>query len=280
MGRLTPVGRGAVGLAVLAIGGSAVLAAQALAGPANDEVADILAERLPKTEVSAVDCEAVPGICEVQAGGNLFYTDRGGRYLIVGRVYDMETRQDLTAARLLAINPDMLVGAAAKGGARAGGSPETVEGSAAQAPDRIAPEALAALPDNGAIRWGDGARTLTVFSDLKCGYCQQLHQTLARMDIAVVERPISILGTRALSNAVLCADNPARALASAYRGEPVAGAVTGNARCDTSGLDANEAFARKHGLSGTPVIVRADGAVVRGLRDEAFLSAWLDGEAS
>jgi thiol:disulfide interchange protein DsbC len=53
----------------------------------------------------------VPGICEVQAGTNLFYIDPSARYLIVGRIYDMETHQDLTAARLLAINPDMLVGA-------------------------------------------------------------------------------------------------------------------------------------------------------------------------
>jgi thiol:disulfide interchange protein DsbC len=46
-------------------------------------------------------------------GTNLFYIDPSARYLIVGRIYDMETHQDLTAARLLAINPDMLVGAAA-----------------------------------------------------------------------------------------------------------------------------------------------------------------------
>ena len=46
-------------------------------------------------------------------------------------------------------------------------------------------------------------------------------------------------------------------------------------KCDTSGLDANEAFARKHGLSGTPVIVRSDGAMLEGYRPKAFLETWL-----
>jgi hypothetical protein len=32
----------------------------------------------------------------------------GAKYLVIGRVYDMEARQDLTAARLLALNPDLL----------------------------------------------------------------------------------------------------------------------------------------------------------------------------
>jgi thiol:disulfide interchange protein DsbC len=82
---------------------------------AKDAVAlRALTQRLPRTAVTKVDCAQVPGICEVQAGANLFYIDPSARYLIVGRIYDMETHQDLTAARLLAINPDMLVGAAAK----------------------------------------------------------------------------------------------------------------------------------------------------------------------
>jgi thiol:disulfide interchange protein DsbC len=36
------------------------------------------------------------------------------------------------------------------------------------------------------------------------------------------------------------------------------------AACDTGGLDANEAFARAHGFTGTPVLVREDGAVLLG----------------
>jgi hypothetical protein len=81
---------------------------------ANDiAVAAALKDRLPKTQVSRVNCQVVDGICEVTAGSQLFYVDKSGRYLVIGRVYDMQTRQDLTAVRLLEVNPDLLVGGAA-----------------------------------------------------------------------------------------------------------------------------------------------------------------------
>lgn len=274
MPKYTPMAKGAVALGVLALAGTAVLAAQAIAGPSSANVADVLAERLPKTNVSAVDCEAVPGLCAITAGANLFYTDTSARYLIVGRVYDMETRQDLTAAKLLELNPDRLVGAAAKGGAIAGRNPSPTK-AASQVTPSVPKAALANLPASGAIQWGSGKPSVTVFSDLKCGYCKELHATLAGMKVRVAERPISILGTRATSEAVLCAKHPARALAAAYLGKPVQGSLA----CDTSGLDANEAFARTHGFTGTPVLVREDGAVIQGYRDRAFLEAWLAGEA-
>jgi thiol:disulfide interchange protein DsbC len=260
--------------------GALILPAALLASDGvTPKVEKALAERLPKTEVTAVDCSKIEGLCEVQAGSNLFYTDGSGRYLVIGRVYDMETKQDLTAARLLEINPDMLVGGAASGGAsasadQAGGG--EIAGSPRGGSARAQKVSLAELPASGAITWGGGSQTVTVFSDFRCGYCQRLHQTLEDMNVKVVERPISILGTRSLSNAVLCSRDPRKALDEVYSGATISNAGD----CDTSGLDANEAFARKHGFSGTPVIVRSDGAVVHGYRPREFLESWLKGEQS
>ena len=59
-----------------------------------------------------------------------------------------------------------------------------------------------------------------------------------------------------------------------------AGTYQGSGTCDTSGLDENEAFARAHGFTGTPVIVRADGAVLEGYRPKPALIAWLKGGQS
>ena len=82
---------------ILGAGGVLALGAQALAQSSSDAaVQQALAERLPKTEITAIDCEKIEGVCEVQARQNLFYIDHGARYLIIGRVYDMETKQDLT----------------------------------------------------------------------------------------------------------------------------------------------------------------------------------------
>lgn len=258
---------GLVGTGALAAGG----------GTRASEVtlARALAKRLPRTRATKIDCGTVAGLCEVQAGDNLFYTDRSGRYLVVGRVYDMETRQDLTAARLLRINPDMLAGTGAMA-VRDDAGPDVAEGAGAAyataSPGGVGTKqpvaqtasmapatsvSLAGLPESGAIAWGRGRTRVTVFSDFHCGYCKLLHQQLKAMDVRVIERPISLLGTRMVSNAVICAADPQRALEQAYDGADLPARV-----CDTSGLDANERFARVHGFDGTPVIVRDRKSVV------------------
>lgn len=263
---------------VLGAGGALALGAQALAqNSSGTEVKLALAERLPKTEITAVDCEKIEGVCEVQARQNLFYVDHGGRYLIIGRVYDMETKQDLTAARLLEMNPDMLIGGGS--GGQPSDEPPAATASAStvqEIDDQVDPAALAALPKNGAVVMGRGSKTLTVFSDFRCGYCKRLHETLATLNVTVVERPISVLGTRPISEAVICSPDKRRAVDQAYDG----GSITTGDQCDTSGLDANEAFARQHGFNGTPVIVREDGAVVHGFRPREFLENWVKGSAS
>ena len=265
------------GLLILATGGGIAMGAAALAQSSGPSVEEALAERLPKTEITAIDCEKIKGVCEVQARQNLFYIDHGARYLIIGRVYDMETKQDLTAARLLEMNPDMLIGG---GGDTSSSDPAQAPGQqgadTASIDDQIDPRALAALPQNGAVVMGRGARTLTVFSDFRCGYCKRLHETLETLNVKVVERPISVLGTRPISEAVICSPDKRRAVNQAYDG----GSITTGSDCDTSGLDANEAFARKHGFNGTPVIVREDGAVVHGFRPREFLESWIQGSAS
>lgn len=280
-----------IGITALGLIGAGTLAATgALAasnGPHASEMrlARALAKRLPRTRATRIDCGVVAGLCEVQAGANLFYTDRSGRYLVVGRVYDMETRQDLTAARLLRINPDMLAGTGATAirDDTAGEGADAAYAAASPADTRtnqplaqtatVAPAtsvSLAGLPDSGAIAWGRGGARVTVFSDFHCGYCKLLHQQLKAMDVRVIERPISLLGTRMVSNAVMCAAEPARALEQAYDGADLPARA-----CDTSGLDANERFARAHGFDGTPVIVREDGAVLHGYRPREVLEAWL-----
>jgi len=265
-----------------ALAGASAFAGMAMAasfGSAGDtKVAELLKARLPKTQVSKVNCAIVDGLCEVTAGNNLFYVDHSGRYLVIGRVYDMETRQDLTATRLLEINPDTLVGGAAKANAAPDRSDAPLtsgdRASAAATPKRLS---LDGLPKDGAIVWGNpNGKTVTVFSDFECGYCKALSNTLVSLNVRVVERPISALGTRDLSNRVYCAKEREKALHHAYAREPVGASTT----CDTSGLDANERFAKAHGLQGTPVLVRSDGAVMEGFRSAELTAAFIAGGRS
>lgn len=274
--------------AVLAGTGVAGIALAAdVGGRSNRQVTSLLKARLPKTALTKVDCEKIAGLCEVTAGNNLFYVNPGARYLVIGRVYDMETRQDLTAARLLEINPDMLVGGAARANAAAADGAADDEGAlpAAQAlasgavpAARPAVLDLGALPRDGAIVWGNKTATqsVTVFTDFRCGYCRALTGVLRSMNVKVIERPISVLGSRDIADRVYCAKDQEQALHAAYAGEP----FKSGAACDTKGLDANERFAHQHGLSGTPVIVRGDGAMLEGYRPRQFLEAWLKGGKS
>lgn len=282
--------------ALAALAGAPLLATAAVAGVAiasdvgnpAKRVEALLTDRLPKTKVTSVDCKRVAGLCEVVAGSNLFYVDQDARYLVIGRVYDMETRQDVTAARLLELNPDMLVGGAARANASAEGEGDVDPAAAAigpqaaprkvTAPGSTTKLSLAGLPDDGAIVWGNraAAETVTIFTDFRCGYCRALVSVLGSMNVKVVERPISILGSRPLANQVWCARDRVKAMHLAYAGEP----VKSEGGCDTSGLDANERFASQHNLRGTPVIVRGDGAMLEGYRPKDFLEAWLKGGRS
>jgi thiol:disulfide interchange protein DsbC len=240
---------------------------------ASSAVAQALKERLPKTLISSVDCKSISGLCEVVAGTTLFYVDRSARYLMIGRLYDMETRQDLTATRLLELNPDLL----AAGAARAAGEQSTNdEPAAAPAQPSASKVSLAELPKRGAIHWGPAAGPkLVVLSDFQCSYCQRLTKELKAIGARVEERPISIFGekSRAMAEAVLCAANPEQALHAAYEGRALPLARS----CDTSGLDANEAFAKRNGFGGTPIIIRPDGAVIEGWRPAAELRAFASG---
>lgn len=245
---------------------------------ADQAVTALLKTRLPRTQVSRVNCQVVGGICEVTAGSQLFYVDKTARYLLIGRVYDMQTRQDLTAVRLLEVNPDLLVGGAA-GSKQEAQEVETPRRGVSTPQASGAPRmmSLAALPEAGGIVWGaSSGPTVTVFSDFRCGYCRALSGVLESMNVRVIERPISVLGSRDLANQVFCARDRRKAVKAAYAGAP----ITDTRACDTSPLDANEAFAREQGLAGTPVIVRSDGAVIEGFRPREVLEQWLKGSKS
>jgi hypothetical protein len=108
---------------------------------------------------------------------------------------------------------------------------------------------LAALPEAGGIVWGaSSGPTVTVFSDFRCGYCRALSGVLESMNVRVIERPISVLGSRDLANQVFCARDRRKAVKAAYAGAP----ITDTRACDTSPLDANERLRPRAGSCRNP----------------------------
>src|SRR3546814_14394990 len=108
----------------------------------------------------------------------------------------------------LEMNPDMLVGGAAKANAAAAtGEPEDASADIrtpaagvrrTSLPSKPAMLSLAGLPRAAALVWGNKAApdTVTVFHAFRCGYCRPLTAVLRSMHVRLVERPNSVLGRR------------------------------------------------------------------------------------
>ena len=222
---------------------------------------------MAKTPIDSVTCDMPGGLCEVVSGKNVFYTDPKAKVLVIGHVYDLTAHTDLTERKLAELKA-VVAGAPATTNGKAVTQDVTSSAVAAASEPRIS---LKGLTGAGAIEWGPaGAPPVAIFTDYHCPYCRALVHELEGLNVRVTEYPISILGTRSVAEQVICATDKVRAMRDAYAGVPLPAG-----KCDTHGLDDNEAFARLHGFSETPIIVRSDGAVLRGFRDAAVLKAWL-----
>lgn len=222
---------------------------------------------LPGTDIAGINCGKIPGLCEIIAGKNVFYASPDGRYLVVGRIFDTESLQDITEPVLVGLSPERMLSGAVGG---VGTSSLRAGREAPSTPTRMD---WASLPQDGAVVWGKkGAPRLAVFSDPNCSHCRRLAAALETLDIEVHEYFVNFLGSRPLASAVFCAEN--REVA---RREILSGArpVSIPPDCDTSPLDANDSFAAAAGIHGTPFLISEDGRVMPGFPGRQQLLAWL-----
>lgn len=224
---------------------SAAASGTAAAVPApviNADPADLEAVRqrvaasLKGVQVDAVRATPMPGIYEVQSGMNFGYVSLDGRFLIEGDLNDIATGKSLTEDR--------------RRGARAaimsGVSPD---------------QSILYAPDHGPTKY-----TVTVFTDIDCGYCRKLHQHIAEYNadgIAVryVFFPRSGPDTESFYKAekVWCAADRKAALTQAKLGA----GYEGDKSCQNPVMD-HLKLASQLGLRGTPAIVMPDGELVPG----------------
>ncbi|HXF47082.1 MAG TPA: DsbC family protein [Burkholderiaceae bacterium] len=207
-----------------------------------------LQSKYPKTAVGEVRATPLPGVYEVAFGRNIVYSDKSGRYFFFGRLFDMQTQQDLTEPRLAAV-------------------------------DRID---VASLPLADAIKdvRGNGQRTLVVFSDPDCPYCRRLEEQIKDLTNVTVYTFLFPLDqihpdARAKAIAVWCSNDKAAAWrALMLRGEKPAGAKDG---CDHP-LERISSLAARLGVQGTPTLFSGDGRRRNGGGTVADIEAFLSGE--
>jgi thiol:disulfide interchange protein DsbC len=234
-----------------------------------DALRAALKEKLPNTEITSLRETPILGLFEMVTGKNLFYVDKTGSYSIIGTLYDLTSHEDLTAGRLTEL------GYAPK-------EEKAVEVAATSIPwDRL-PKDAAIIENKG------GTYKLAVFADINCPYCQHLADILRDTPEIEVHTYLITLWERSVAptKAVLCAEDQVKALHAAYKNEEAGKAegLTGKPtgpefaeNCTTDVLDQTTAFASQHGISGTPFLVRSDGATSAGLRSKEFLIDWLKG---
>lgn len=229
-----------------------VAAILALGGAASGAWADAEAVRagidklLPGVKPDSVAASPVSGLYEVVMGPRLFYMSADGRYLIQGSVIDVRSRENITEAKLAT---------AKKAAMERMGEDKMVI---------FAPE----KPEH----------TITVFTDIDCGYCRKLHREIEDYNqegigVRYLFFPRAGVGSPSYQKAVSvwCSDDRKQALTDSKAGKAVE-----NKTCDNPVQD-HMLLGQAMGVTGTPAIVLEDGNMLPGYvpakRMAEFLSA-------
>ncbi len=213
----------------------------------ENEVRQALAKSMPSIKIEAIKPAEIIGLFEVTVGGNIFYVSGDGKYLIQGHLVDVAARKDLTDERL--------------GNAR-----------------KSALEKLGA--DKMIIFKPKIAKyTVTVFTDIDCGYCRKLHSEIDQymaegITIQYVFFPRAGKGSDSYVKAisVWCADDRKAALTLAKKGD------TPPAKTCENPVDEHMKLAEDFEVKGTPMIVTEKGNIFPGYLPAKQLAEALESE--
>ncbi len=233
----------------LALAVTALLLGTTAFAQAQDEM-DLVEQRIrvlaPNAQSIAVSETPIYGILQVQINGEIVYASSDGKYLIQGRLIDMETREDLTE----------------------------------RAKASIRREIMEEIDKTGHIVFGpeDPDYELMVFTDIDCGYCRKLHSQIeAYADQGIAIRYMSFpragIGSASYDKAVSvwCASDPREALTSAKLGaEPVP------LQCENPVADQYR-LGQELGVTGTPALLTSSGNLIPGYVPPEKLRERLDG---
>ncbi|HKU16666.1 MAG TPA: DsbC family protein [Steroidobacteraceae bacterium] len=203
-----------------------------------------LVKHVPGLKPEQVRPSQVPGLFEVTFGNGTAYVTADGKYLVKGELYDVATRTNLTEA--------------------------------GRVDQRRA--VLATIKDADAIVFAppQPKHTITVFTDVECGYCRKLHSEIAQYNdrgIAVryVAYPRAGPGSDdwKTMEAVWCSSDRRDALTRAKRGEK----IERPENCGKTPVAEQYALGEQLGVPGTPMIVLDDGRKLDGYVSAGQLTA-------
>lgn len=193
----------------------------------------VLEQKFPGADVRGITKTPYFGLYEVMFDDRIVYTDAKAKYLLVGAVYDTESKTNLTEERQRKQN-------------------------------RVN---VAALPLDLAIKKvkGSGERKLVIFSDPDCPFCAQLEKTLKNVDNTTVYTflfPIDQLHPDAARKArvIWCAPDRVMAWDAHYD----SGMLPDNTGECENPVAKTQALGASLKINATPTLIFADGSIVPG----------------
>ncbi len=193
-----------------------------------------IASHIPGTKPDELRPTPIPNLYEMTRGSDIAYVTTDGKYAISGDLFDIAKNDDLTEAHRRELRMKQ----------------------------------IDAIPESDMVVFGpkDPKYTVTVFTDVDCAYCRQLHSQIGeynRLGIRVryIFYPRTGPNTDSWTKAeeVWCSPNRNEALTRAKLGQ----ALT-TKPCANNPVARTYALGQNFGLQGTPAIVLANGEMIGG----------------
>ncbi|MBE0468792.1 MAG: DsbC family protein [Methyloprofundus sp.] len=200
----------------------------------KDALKKALAETMPSIAIDDISDSKIKGLYEVMVGSDVFYVSEDGKYLIQGHMFDLAAKKDLTEDKLAEARAVLINGVAK---------------------DQMI---IFKAPDNKG--------TVTIFTDIDCGYCRKLHAEMDKylaegITIQYLFYPRAGKDSESYKKAVSvwCADDRNTALTVAKSSSNPPAEKT----CKNP-VDAHMALGEKLGVRGTPMMVTEKGTIFPG----------------
>lgn len=221
----------------------------AVAGaPAQELTKEELASRLNGIAAEDITDAPIPGIYQVAVGANVAYVTKDGRFIIRGDIYDAETSANVSEETRARARATMLQG--------------------------VDPASMIVFKPAS----GEAKHTITIFTDIDCGYCRQFHREIDKVTALGIEvhylfYPRTGPDTESWTKAdqVWCAANRNTALTRAKLG----GEIPEGESCQTPVAEHYE-LGQRIGVRGTPAIFSEAGDLLGGYLPPATLAKVLD----
>jgi thiol:disulfide interchange protein DsbC len=201
-----------------------------------------IASKIPGVKPDELRATPIPNIYEMTRGTEIAYVTSDGKYAISGDMFDIAKNDDLTEAHRRDLRAKQ----------------------------------IDSIPESDMVVFGPKTApkyTVTVFTDVDCAYCRQLHSQIAeynRLGIRVryIFYPRSGPDTESWTKAeeVWCSPDRNDALTRAKLGQALK-----TKACSNNPVARTYAMGQSFGLQGTPAIVAADGEMIAGYMSPAEL---------